>query len=422
MNAGASDLIFHKYSALGNHFCVVDELKGLLMDERERLLFAQEFSSIEFGIGCDSMLFVQAPGPEAFEGIRRRFGRTWEAHGTGEVARALILENRSGADALMRVIEPCGQESAMCGNGIRCVADHLFRAMGLERVRILAEVGTALPRIYEVERCGPSGYRVRMPVPQALPGQFKGSRFDALARDLEQGAQLLDVPIPERLSKTTGTRTLRCIVTYTGEPHLVSFTAACERARERLGLPPGQLRDFYARSEAYRNAALCALGDYLNDRGGAVAPCGIVDPGQGTNVSVVEPQGNGTVSMRVYERGIWRQTKACGTGATAAGFLALRLGLVDTDSVKVLSAGSFYINHGSAYMPGYVRQCGTMVVLEKNGSWYLQGPAELIYSGRLENWREKLLSRGDDMDTYSCKHLTGNELTNDRQHGRELVL
>ena len=44
------------------------------------------------------------------------------------------------------------------------------------------------------------------------------------------------------------------------------------------------------------------------------------------NVEFIQVQADGSVSMRVWERGVG-ETRACGTGATAVGAASVRLGL-----------------------------------------------------------------------------------------------
>ena len=44
------------------------------------------------------------------------------------------------------------------------------------------------------------------------------------------------------------------------------------------------------------------------------------------NVEFIQPEADGSVRMRVWERGVG-ETQACGTGATAVGAAAVRLGL-----------------------------------------------------------------------------------------------
>ena len=44
------------------------------------------------------------------------------------------------------------------------------------------------------------------------------------------------------------------------------------------------------------------------------------------NVEFIQPEPDGSVRMRVWERGVG-ETQACGTGATAVGAAAVRLGL-----------------------------------------------------------------------------------------------
>ncbi len=51
------------------------------------------------------------------------------------------------------------------------------------------------------------------------------------------------------------------------------------------------------------------------------------------NVEFIQSEADGSVRMRVWERGVG-ETQACGTGATAVGAAAVRLGLA-TSPVRV---------------------------------------------------------------------------------------
>lgn len=414
MKKQKKDLEFRKYSVLGNHFCLIDETEGGLIPEEKKLFFAQEYANAEYGVGCDSILFVQAPGEETFRELEKRFGEHWRRHETYEEVRALIAENRAEAQAIMRIFEPCGQESAMCGNGIRCVADYLCRKWGLEEVRVLAEITTPRPKLYLVRRCATEGYySLRLEHPRPLPSQFKGPRYHLYARPAGSFTEVLDLSVDKSILGVWAANRLRCYVIYTGEPHLVCFTATHPEIRERLGLPRNQFLDYFKRSERYRTGLLQALGHYINDRDPLTHYLGLVDQSEGINVSIaeVDPE-EAVVHMRVYERGIWGMTKACGTGATAVAALAILLGLVSKNRVTVLTEGSFYQNQGSTLVPGYIRRCGQLVVERAGSSWFLIGPVEEVYGGYISQWREKLERRRKGIEVYASSKTKINQLVN----------
>ncbi len=415
-----SPVKFHKYSALGNHFCVIDETDGIIFDEQERFLFAQEYSSFEFGIGCDSILFIQPPDSRTFSQLCGRFADLWLNKHTYRLAWRMIVNNMEKAHAIMRIFEPFGHESAMCGNGIRCVADHLCRKWDLRKLRIIAEMTTPQPRIYEVEQCHrPHYYRIRMEGPKSLPLQFRGDRYSDLARAVGEYADVLDLTLPEAVADQMGSEMLRCYVTYTGEPHLVCFVASNRDVQNLLALPPNQLVDFFLYSEKLQTNLINTLGDYLNDRLETGSFCGIINPGEGINVCIAEVKPHSTVNMRVYERGIWRKTKSCGTGAMAIAALAWLLNLIGTNSITVLSEGSFYHTNGSLHVPGYVRCCGVIIIETRAGSWFLQGPVERIYTGRIDHWQKTLLNQGKKILAYSCTtHASDGQWLYDPQNRR----
>jgi diaminopimelate epimerase len=168
-----------------------------------------------------------------------RFADLWLKNHVYSLAWRMIAKNMEKAHAIMRIFEPFGQESAMCGNGIRCVADHLCNKWDLRKLRIIAEVTTPQPRIYDVEQCHrPHYYKIMMEGPKSLPLQFRGGRYNDLARAVGEYADVLDLTLPEAVADQVGSEMLRCYVTYTGEPHLVCFAASNRDVQNLLSLPP----------------------------------------------------------------------------------------------------------------------------------------------------------------------------------------
>jgi diaminopimelate epimerase len=81
----------------------------------------------------------------------------------------------------------------------------------------------------------------------------------------------------------------------------------------------------------------------------------------GTNVDFVRIDGN-TLFVRTYERGVEHETLSCGTGAVAAAAVANQMGLIGTKVAVNTLGGSLKIS------------------LKKDGA-FMEGPAELVYTG-----------------------------------------
>ncbi|WP_280828852.1 diaminopimelate epimerase [Mycobacterium sp. OTB74] len=89
---------------------------------------------------------------------------------------------------------------------------------------------------------------------------------------------------------------------------------------------------------------------------------------EGVNVEVLTAPADGTVAMRVHERGVG-ETRSCGTGTVAATLAALRHTGADTGSLRV-------------YIPG-----GEVVVTVTDTTSFLRGPSVLLAHGELaEQW------------------------------------
>lgn len=85
---------------------------------------------------------------------------------------------------------------------------------------------------------------------------------------------------------------------------------------------------------------------------------------QGTNVNFGKKNREGEIEVRTFERGVEKETLACGTGVVATAFVAKHLfNLKDTIEVRTRSSTCLQVSIDAK------RQCT------------LQGPAELVYTG-----------------------------------------
>jgi len=85
-----------------------------------------------------------------------------------------------------------------------------------------------------------------------------------------------------------------------------------------------------------------------------------------TNVEFVQPQGKGSIKMRVWERGVG-ETMACGTGASASAVASALLGLTGR-KVNVYLPGGKLLIHWS----------------EKDNHVYMTGPAVNVFEGTID--------------------------------------
>lgn len=231
----------------------------------------------------------------------------------------IFIELAEGCDGSMRLFEPAGNEADMCGNGLRCVAAYLADKLGKDVLSVLSRDGVKL-----VERSGRE-FRVDM-------GPVR-----TLRRDIEQyirdDGQPTDSMLGVPLYRTADS--VRASILNTGEPHIVVFT------------------------ENLSGVDVPGLGAELNsDR--SRFPLGI-------NINFVQVMGPDEISVRTYERGVYDETMACGTGATACAAASHLSGKVTGRRVNVSTRG------------GVLR-----IDLREDGRSFMTGPAEKVFEGSVE--------------------------------------
>lgn len=202
----------------------------------------------------------------------------------------IILEpaHQSNADLFMRIHNPDGSESAACGNATRCIASKVMAELrrGVLKIETIAGLLTA------ESRHGGSEIAVDMGKVQL------GWREIPLAHDCDTAH--LPVSLGP-LSDPVGVNI--------GNPHAVFFVPDVE------------------------TIDLAALGPQLEHH--ALFP-------DRANIEVVQVLTDGSLRMRVWERGAGI-TQACGSGACATLVAAARRGLTGRSAKVLLDGGQLYI-------------------------------------------------------------------------------
>lgn len=255
------------------------------------------------------------PAPLTAEGVRLLCDRHLGVGSDGILLHETPSGAVPGAAARMRIFNPDGSEAEMCGNGIRMFAKYLRRTGAVAEDAFLIETlaGPIAPRLM------PDG-RVRVHMGTArfrsenIAGDFAGSVEDVVAQELQADGE-------------------RHIFTFVdvGNPHCVIAVDDLSR------LPLDRLGPLIEHLPLFPNRV---------------------------NVEFIRREADGSISVRVWERGVG-ETQACGTGATAVGAAAVRLGL----------AGS----------PVRVRLPGGDLDIDVAVDWQvvMTGPAEETFTGSL---------------------------------------
>lgn len=220
-------LNFMKYQAFGNDFVIID---GRKFPVKNPLEISKLICDRHFSIGCDDLLY---------------------------------LEDSFTADVKMRICEPDGSESSMCGNGVRCVGNYITEETGKNEIKVETAGG-----IKTVTKNEPDIYTVNMGLMQNIGNFIKPPSNKTIEeRDFDLG---------------------KFYVVSPGEPHAVTLVKDVDSIDIKNAESVSKNRDIF--------------------------PYGI-------NVDFFEIH-EGFIKLRTFERAIWGETLSCGTGAVSSAFIA----------------------------------------------------------------------------------------------------
>lgn len=243
----------------------------------------------------------------------------WSAYHTGIGSDGLVLIGRSDkADFSMRIFNADGSEAMMCGNASRCIGKYVYDKKLTEKKTVTLDTLSGIKTLKL----------------HTLHGQVDKVTVD-MGTPLLNNPKQISTPDGSMISGevTANGQHYQGTFVCMGNPHLVIFV------------------------DDIRAIDLPAIGPLLEHH--PLFP-------ERVNVEFVQPMADGSLRMRVWERGSGI-TQACGTGAcatTVAAFLNHKAG---RQSIIRMDGGDLYIQWNEA-----------------DGHIYMTGPAAFTFEGEAE--------------------------------------
>ena len=369
---------FTKYTACGNNFVIVDEVAQRYLPEHRKSHFAALASDVCFGIGSDGLLVVQPYRDDILQEINSVYAY-WN-----------ILPAGANCDFIFRLFEANGKEALSCGNGLLCIVSYLYQQYGVESATIMTEPPLAQPKFIK------AGFRRKMAQSWCNIGRPRRAPSNVVnAHGLAPYNAEIDIVKALKISfrshdlfpfTETTTLFLSGYLIFTGEPHLVIFPDEC--------LPFGMTETLFVSAQAgggvdghekrrnFGTWLIDHIGAYINKHYQNYFPSGV-----NVNFARADPNSQ-TIQYRCYERGIDRETLACGTGALAVAYIVKTLQLLDGDSFTLLP------HRCNWYQPDVGLQVESMA-----DGWFLAGSAVALFSGEYT-----LSTSGDKLVAGECRN------------------
>lgn len=283
--------------------------------------------SIEFakyhGLGNDFILIDNRTSNEPAITPQQAVKLCDRHFGIGADGVIFALPGQDGADYTMRIFNSDGSEPEMCGNGIRCLARFLAQLEGGERQEAKGEGGYrvhTLGGVMTLQLTADGMVKVNMGMPWLLASEIPTTLAPANEKVINQPLEVAGK-----------SWSVTCV--SMGNPHCITFVedvAAIEL--ETIG---SQFEHYPAFP-------------------------------QRTNTEFIQVVKPDYLKMRVWERGAGA-TLACGTGACAALVAGVLTGKSDRAATIELPGGCLHIEWS-----------------ELDQKLYMTGPAQLVFTGKIE--------------------------------------
>jgi len=264
---------FTKMQGAGNDYVYINGFEERVEDP---ITLVQQLSNRHFGIGSDGLI--------------------------------LILPSQVG-DVRMRMFNPDGSESEMCGNGIRCVAKFAYDHGLVKKLDIKVETGNGVLPLKMFT--GTSGLVERVQVDMGEPRLNRGD-VPMLGSVAEQA---VSVPL------TVSDQQFEMTCLSMGNPHAVIYVDDVE------SFPVAEIGELIENHSCFPRR---------------------------TNVEFVQVVSSTEVVQRTWERGTG-ETLACGTGASAVTVAGVLTGRTERKITNHLRGGDLeleWLDTGSVLMTG----------------------------------------------------------------------
>ncbi len=280
-------LPFVKMQGIGNDFVVADCLVPVAPTADALQAASVHLCDRQFGVGADGVLLV-LPSDKA--------------------------------DFTMRMFNPDGTESEMCGNGIRCFAKYVFDHGHTAKSEIAVDTGGGVKTL--VMTPGADGKIATVRVDMGEPGLTRAD----LPMTGEQTEQAIGEPVE------IGGEVVALTAVSMGNPHAVFFTDAPDEA-------------------------------IINRLGPQIEPNALFP--RKINVHAVTVHNDHEITLLTWERGAGR-TLACGTGACASVVASVLNGKTGRRVLAHLPGGDLQIEWSA-----------------ENNRVYMTGPAQEAFRGTI---------------------------------------
>jgi len=311
---------FVKYTSYGNNFIIVNEIRGSIIPEQQLAVCAARVTNGCFGVGADSLIIIQQCNKSVLEKINQH-KQYWA-----------VTPDFLNADYIFRMFEPNGDEALNCGNGLLALSNYFFHNTHQNKINIITEIPSSTPCIRTIGTDDKNkfhwvniGHHKRVQDKLTIPEIRK-----PISKSIDR---IEDIKIDFRYDKfqflTLSSVNISGYLLSTGEPHFIIFTDTIFEDQSKGDM-------LFKDSDPKSNIDVGLwfvnyIGTYLNKQYAHYFP-------QGINVNFVKiiDAENGIIKHRCFERGINKETMACGTGATAVAALTLSLNLTSAKTIKLL--------------------------------------------------------------------------------------